>query len=662
MKAIQKDFNLQEKAVTDASKILELEKSIAKYETDRQHLTKGEPCGLCGSKDHPFTDNLQKIDVSKAELELDKRKDKLQIISDSKNAIDKKEVALKTSISNINTQITAVTKELASYKNEAKELIIACDITDLPKIKSELDLLENQIKNLDEAIKVAQDLQKSKNKLSEKIETQKATFNILKTAIATRKEKVKNIEANIVAIQKSVDDLTKSCDELEAALKVKLAKFKYDLPTTLQTDVFIKDIEASILKYNNTQKEFTDLKAEHSILNNDLKNYKNQLEVYFKTEKEYTQSIQKSDLSSTKTKEERNGILPITITVDTKRNALQSVKDKSTEQLNRSKKELQKQLDSKTEKDTLKEKNSKEQKILDNELTNLKATLQTQIFNSDFDTKEAIEKALLDKETVSDYTNKKEGIERNQLKLKTLKNQNLKDIEVLNSSKKFEITATESKLALETLNKQKTDYITEKGKIEEALRKDKEIRNRNKEIYKKIDTQESVCSTWRDLFKLIGNSKDAFNTYVQRLTLKHLLDLANLHLYKLNKRYSLKMEDNYKPKEELNFNLIDHYQTDQERLVDTSSGGEKFIISLALALGLSDLASKNVKIDSLFIDEGFGTLDKNTLETVISTLETLQSQGKMIGIISHVENLKERISTQIQITKKSNGVSAVAIV
>ena len=119
------------------------------------------------------------------------------------------------------------------------------------------------------------------------------------------------------------------------------------------------------------------------------------------------------------------------------------------------------------------------------------------------------------------------------------------------------------------------------------------------------------------------------------------------------------MEELYKPKEELNFNLIDHYQADQSRLVDTSSGGEKFIISLALALGLSDLASKSVKIDSLFIDEGFGTLDNNTLETVISTLETLQSQGKLIGIISHVENLKERIPTQIKITKKSNGISVV---
>jgi len=83
---------------------------------------------------------------------------------------------------------------------------------------------------------------------------------------------------------------------------------------------------------------------------------------------------------------------------------------------------------------------------------------------------------------------------------------------------------------------------------------------------------------------------------------------------------------------------------------------------LALALGLSDLASKNVRIDSLFIDEGFGTLDNQALEMVISSLESLQSQGKMIGIISHVEALKERIHRQIRLIKKSNGVSKVEII
>jgi len=330
-------------------------------------------------------------------------------------------------------------------------------------------------------------------------------------------------------------------------------------------------------------------------------------------------------------------------------------------QVELSKTELQKIFDSKTEKEALKVASIIEQKKLIDELIGLKTSLKRALEKSDFKSKKEIEDALLNEEDKKNFNSIKKQIADSQIKLDTLKQLNLKETEEILKIKNFEISEIESKSALGELKVKKDNLLAEKGEIKEAFRKDQEIRDRNQEIYKKIEAQEAVCSVWKDLFKIIGNSKDAFNVYVQRLTLKHLLDLANVHLYKLNKRYSLKMGEDYKPKEELNFNLIDHYQTDQARLIDTSSGGEKFIISLALALGLSDLASKNVKIDSLFIDEGFGTLDKNTLETVISTLETLQSQGKMIGIISHVENLKERIPTQIQITKKSNGISLVNI-
>ncbi len=200
------------------------------------------------------------------------------------------------------------------------------------------------------------------------------------------------------------------------------------------------------------------------------------------------------------------------------------------------------------------------------------------------------------------------------------------------------------------------------GELRSKFEMDLNIRNRNKSITDDINTQQKEVSKWEKLIKVLGGSKHAFNVYVQRLTLQNLINRANLHLMKLNDRYSLKLNSTYTKGEELNFKLIDHYQTDQERYVDTSSGGEKFIISLALALGLSDLASRNVQINSLFIDEGFGTLDSNTLETIISTLETLQSSGKIIGIISHVDSLKDRISTQIQVHKRSNGISRVEIV
>ncbi len=659
---IQKDLIVQEKAVADATKILDLEKSIAKYEADRQHLVKGEPCGLCGSVEHPYTENLKVADISKSELELNTRKEKLKEITTTKSELDKKEVALNTANNSFITQLKKIEQELTSFKMEALKLSIDCELTNDSKIIAELNLIDEQIKVIDHTLQINQGLQKTKNELSEHIKTQKTTINTLKTSLAAREGKIKNIEKDVNSIQKSIDQLTKACTNLEKSLTVKLAKFKYKIPAVLHTDTFIEEIETAILKFNKNQEGFNKLKAENTIVSNNLDNSKKQQELHHIAEKEHQKNLEKSILITSELTTKRVAILPLNVTVESKRVALQTNKNKLIEKLDVSEKELQKQLNTKTEKDTLRTKNIEEQKKLIEELGTLKTTLDTLIVNSDFESKQAIEKALLDKETVLNYTTKKESIKRNQLKIKALKEENLKEIKASNDSKKFELTQAESKLALENLDSKKKEFLTEKGKIVEAFRKDKEIRDRNKEIYKKIDLQESVCRIWRDLFKVIGNSKDAFNVYVQRLTLKHLLDLANVHLYKLNKRYSLKMEETYKPKEELNFNLIDHYQTDQARLVDTSSGGEKFIISLALALGLSDLASKNVRIDSLFIDEGFGTLDKNSLETVISTLETLQSQGKMIGIISHVENLKERISTQIKITKKSNGVSVVDIV
>lgn len=661
IEALIKQIDAQEKLVAKADKVLDLEKRISKYEDDRQNLKKGEPCGLCGSEEHPYIDYLSPYNVSEAELELEKTKTELKSLIDSRTKLDKNEVKLSTTIHGLTQQINSITEELKTFKSTANQLNIDCELTNLSKINIELNLSTEQIKSLDKSLKVAQQLQTDKNELSKSFNTQNQSINTLKTTIATLKEKIKNSKTEIEIKQKSIDSLTRICTDLENDLKTKLSKFNYELPSVEYTNSFIQEIEDLIINFDKKQNNLDSLKAHITVINNNLNNNKKQLETHNKTQNDYIKTISECDTKTHKLKTERIGILPINLTVENKRKSLQSLKNKLAKKVELSKKELQKLLDSKTEKEALKVKNNKEQNDLSNEFSTLKSSLDSQIKSSDFDSKQDIENALLTKENKLKYTQNKERIKENQLRLKTLKEVNIKDREVLNKSKTFETSEDESKLVLENLNMKNKDFLTEKGQIVEAFRKDQEIRDRNQEIYKKIDAQAAVCGVWKELFRIIGNSKDAFNVYVQRLTLKHLLDLANVHLYKLNGRYSLKMEDAYQPKEELNFNLIDHYQADQARLVDTSSGGEKFIISLALALGLSDLASKNVKIDSLFIDEGFGTLDNNTLETVISTLETLQSQGKMIGIISHVENLKERISTQIQIIKKSNGVSIVEI-
>jgi exonuclease SbcC len=121
-------------------------------------------------------------------------------------------------------------------------------------------------------------------------------------------------------------------------------------------------------------------------------------------------------------------------------------------------------------------------------------------------------------------------------------------------------------------------------------------------------------------------------------------------------RYLL-IRDDEKP---LELNVIDNYQADQIRSTKNLSGGESFIVSLSLALGLSKMASRKVRVDSLFLDEGFGTLDEDVLETSLEALSGLQHDGKLIGIISHVSALKERISTQINVQPVSGGKSIIS--
>lgn len=185
-------------------------------------------------------------------------------------------------------------------------------------------------------------------------------------------------------------------------------------------------------------------------------------------------------------------------------------------------------------------------------------------------------------------------------------------------------------------------------------------KNRILELKEQIKTVRANNLKWELLCKYIGDANGKnFSTFAQGLTLRKLIILANVRLKKLNDRYLL---DVPKAEEDDDLTIIDTYLGEERRSVKTLSGGETFIVSLALALALSDLASRHIKIESLFIDEGFGTLDPESLDLAISTLEQLQTESnKTIGIISHVDSLKERIGTQIQLQKGSNGFSDIKI-
>ncbi|MBX7220301.1 MAG: AAA family ATPase [Blastocatellia bacterium] len=227
------------------------------------------------------------------------------------------------------------------------------------------------------------------------------------------------------------------------------------------------------------------------------------------------------------------------------------------------------------------------------------------------------------------------------------------------------LTRTPSVGSPETLRKnlakieQDSTKLSEQlGANQEKLRTDAENRRRLAGLEKEIEAQQQVTQVWEELRDLIGSADgDKFQKYAQSLTLELLLDHANHHLSQLRPRYRLERVPGY----DLEIHVVDRDLGDEIRSCASLSGGETFLISLALALGLSSVSARQVTIESLFIDEGFGTLDRDSLETAVAALDQLQAEGCQVGIISHIPDLAERLGYQILVEPRGAGISTVSI-
>lgn len=216
----------------------------------------------------------------------------------------------------------------------------------------------------------------------------------------------------------------------------------------------------------------------------------------------------------------------------------------------------------------------------------------------------------------------------------------------------------ELKVQCNTLKVQSSGYHEENGDLNRQLQDDQKNKQQLKRILHAIEKQREITEDWGRLKDLIGSAEgDKFKRIAQEYTLDILLRYANSHLNILNNRYELQ-----RIPETLGLQVLDKDMGYEVRTVFSLSGGESFLVSLALALGLASLSSNRIKVTSLFIDEGFGSLDVNTLTIAMDALERLHHDGRKVGVISHVSEMKERIPTQIQVQKQRGGKSSVACV
>ncbi|WP_241183191.1 exonuclease subunit SbcC [Klebsiella michiganensis] len=275
---------------------------------------------------------------------------------------------------------------------------------------------------------------------------------------------------------------------------------------------------------------------------------------------------------------------------------------------------------------------------------------------SPFADQQAFLAALLDEET-------RRRLERLKQTLESTLQQNqalaMRAREALDSHRQQPPAETDISQPLERVQEQLQQLTTllrensaRQGEIRQQLKQNAENQQRQQSLRQQMERAAQEVEDWGWLNALIGSREgDKFRKFAQGLTLDNLVWLANHQLNRLHGRYLLQR----KASDALELEVVDTWQADAVRDTRTLSGGESFLVSLALALALSDLVSHKTRIDSLFLDEGFGTLDSETLDTALDALDALNASGKIIGVISHVEAMKERIPVQIKV-KKINGL------
>lgn len=274
------------------------------------------------------------------------------------------------------------------------------------------------------------------------------------------------------------------------------------------------------------------------------------------------------------------------------------------------------------------------------------------------DSLQTLKSKILEESIANEIRKKLQKIKEDEIRLKT----NLKAIdEILAEEERLNdtsVTLEELNAVLPIVTQELTELRKHIWDQEKRVEIDTQNRVKQKSSQEVLDALNKDLSLWSKMNMLIGDAQGKrFSNFVQDLTLRQLLEYGNQRLIGFSDRYLLDVTNDSD-----GLKVIDTYMGNTKRSVSSLSGGETFKLSLALAFGLSDLAARNVEIESLFIDEGFGSLDPESLDQAISLLENMQNESnKSIGVISHVGELKDRIGSKIKLVRTGAGYSSIEI-
>ena len=574
-----------------------------KWEIHRANLTEGKPCPLCGSTTHPYhTDNRQ-FEEATTELSqlLKAKEDLLKLQQKQEKDLSGERKQNDGEVLTLQKQQEKLSGEIATYEEEWKALI-----AQYPKIPKEEAELKSLLPIYEDKAKEATGKLSLFNKIQKEIER-----------LTQLKDKAVKDE---VAYESKASTILNNAQESTSICATKLAEHKALTTNLISQEKNKKEAyEKALQAWNNTKKEMEEWQAQYQqILNGEEPDAAEQRLTAAKDE-------------ATKAADDQN------------------------ENINKLKAEL---ANSKGSHQTMLSQNKTMKENLQEKEKELNLWIEE--YNKQLEEK-SIEPSLIDRNTIREMLHSAE--DWNAIR----REKDEKEKAVASTTALYQSAEKAHQQHLEHQPAQTRDALLaiqqeyqERSQRNELIAANARMQNHQEAVKQLGDKAEALQlvtqekDDWTAITDAIGADGKTLRKIAQCYTLSFLIAHANQEIRKFNSRYELQQV-----KHSLGIRVIDHDRADDIRDTTSLSGGETFIVSLGLALGLSALSSRNISFENLFIDEGFGTLDPDTLTTVIDSLAMLQSsQGKKVGVISHTDTMSERITTQIRIIKNGNSGSS----
>ncbi len=572
------------------------------WEHHRSMLHDGEPCPLCGATEHPYHDKA-KADavISEHKALLDDKKKALNDNKDKARKLREEKAGNVGQITQLNNSLNGYQRDIAMSEGIWKGLIES-----YPFLTEDVASLETMLQSAKDEAATADRKLKAYNELIKNIEKLRGN----KEAAEKRDNEFKDEASAKLEQQKT--DLQKAKDSLNRL--------------QAQTEGLLTQQQKSMEDHEAAQKDYdkaaADLKTEKDVLRDLMQD---------KDPSTYEQQLNK------KKSDAEDAVEKSKTEIDKMNNRLSKLKGQD-EQLT-------------TQIDNLQKTIATQRTALTKEIESVNQNMVRTVTEEDI---RKLAGSSTDWESMRKrHTDIKDACLKARTEYETAKDAVEKHAETKPEKSEEDLTMEKDNLGKQNF----TGAITE---LTFVLRRHDEAVKAMGEQKEKLEKASKNYNDWHELLEAIGGSEGkTLRKVVQSYTLRFLVAHANAEIRRFNSRYELKQVEN-----SLSLRVIDHDRGNDERDTTTLSGGETFIVSLGLALGLSSLSSRNISFGNLFIDEGFGTLDPDSLATVIDALSSLQtSQGKKVGVISHTDTMAERIPTQIRVIKEGNtGNSRIEIV